>query len=114
MKLLRIFLIPISWLYAFGVWVRNVLYDDRVLPSSTVSVPTIVIGNLAVGGTGKTPMTEYLIRLLSPKYKMAVLSRGYGRKTHGFRLAGAEDSAIIIGDEPMKIHTHFPEFPVAV
>ncbi len=114
MKLLRIFLIPISWLYAFGVWVRNVLYDDRVLPSSTVSVPTIVIGNLAVGGTGKTPMTEYLIRLLSPKYKVAVLSRGYGRKTHGFRLAGAEDSAITIGDEPMLIHTHFPELPVAV
>ena len=114
MKLLRIFLIPISWLYAFGVWVRNVLYDDRVLPSSTVSVPTIVIGNLAVGGTGKTPMTEYLIRLLSPKYKVAVLSRGYGRKTHGFRLAGAEDSAITIGDEPMLIHTHFPELPVAL
>ncbi|MBO5361814.1 MAG: tetraacyldisaccharide 4'-kinase [Paludibacteraceae bacterium] len=105
---------PISWLYALGVWVRNVLYDDHVLPSYTVSVPTIAIGNLAVGGTGKTPMTEYLIRLLAPKYKVAVLSRGYGRKTRGFRLANAEDTAQTIGDEPMLIHMHFPDVPVAV
>lgn len=105
---------PISWLYALGVWVRNVLYDERVLPSYTVNVPTIAIGNLAVGGTGKTPMTEYLIRLLSSNYKIAVLSRGYGRKTNGFRLASADDTAKTIGDEPMLIHTHFPEIPVAV
>lgn len=77
-------------------------------------VPTIAIGNLAVGGTGKTPMTEYLVRLLSPNYKVAVLSRGYGRKTHGFRLATVEDTAQTIGDEPMLIHTHFPNIPVAV
>ena len=93
---------------------RNVLYDERVLPSYTVNVPTIAIGNLAVGGTGKTPMTEYLIRLLSSNYKIAVLSRGYGRKTNGFRLASADDTAKTIGDEPMLIHTHFPEIPVAV
>lgn len=105
---------PLSWLYAIGVWLRNVLYDDHILPSHTVSLPTIAIGNLAVGGTGKTPMTEYVIRLLSDKYKIAVLSRGYGRKTSGFRLAGPEDSAKTIGDEPMLIHTHFPNVPVAV
>lgn len=105
---------PFSWLYALGIWVRNVLYDDHVLPSYTVNVPTIAIGNLAVGGTGKTPMTEYLIRLLSADYKVAVLSRGYGRKTRGFRLATAEDTAKTIGDEPMLIHMHFPNIPVAV
>lgn len=111
---MKFLLAPLSWLYAFGVWVRNVLYDDRVLPSHKVDVPTIAIGNLAVGGTGKTPMTEYLIRLLSPTYKVAVLSRGYGRKTSGFRLANAQDTAKTIGDEPMLIHTHYPDIPVAV
>lgn len=112
--LLKYFATPLSWLYALGVWVRNVMYDDHILPSYTVNVPTIAIGNLAVGGTGKTPMTEYLIRLLSDKYQVAVLSRGYGRKTRGFRLAGPSDTAKTIGDEPMLIHTHFPDIPVAV
>lgn len=111
---LKILATPISWLYALGVWVRNVMYDDRILPSYSVSVPTIGIGNLAVGGTGKTPMTEYLIRLLADQYRIAVLSRGYGRKTHGFRLATDQDTHLTIGDEPMLIHTHFPEIPVAV
>ena len=111
---MKFFLAPLSWLYAFGVWVRNVLYDDRVLPSHKVDIPTIAIGNLAVGGTGKTPMTEYLIRLLSPTYKVAVLSRGYGRKTSGFRIANEQDTAKTIGDEPMLIHTHYPDIPVAV
>ena len=111
---MKLLLAPLSWLYAFGVWVRNVLYDDRVLPSHKVDIPTIAIGNLAVGGTGKTPMTEYLIRLLSPTYKVAVLSRGYGRKTTGFRLANEQDTAKTIGDEPMLIHTHYPDIPVAV
>lgn len=111
---MKFLLAPLSWLYAFGVWVRNVLYDDRVLPSHKVDIPTIAIGNLAIGGTGKTPMTEYLIRLLSPTYKVAVLSRGYGRKTSGFRIANAQDTAKTIGDEPMLIHTHYPNIPVAV
>jgi tetraacyldisaccharide 4'-kinase len=111
---MKFLLAPLSWLYAFGVWVRNVLYDDRVLPSHKVDIPTIAIGNLAVGGTGKTPMTEYLIRLLSPTYKVAVLSRGYGRKTSGFRIANEQDTAKTIGDEPMLIHTHYPDIPVAV
>lgn len=114
LHLLRYLLTPLSWLYSLGVWLRNELYDDCILPSYSVSVPTIAVGNLALGGTGKTPMTEYLIRLLSPNYKIAVLSRGYGRKTTGFRLAGADDTAKTIGDEPMLIHTHFPDIPVAV
>lgn len=105
---------PLSWLYSLGVWVRNLMYDDHILPSKSVGIPTIAIGNLAVGGTGKTPMTEYLVRLLSSDYKVAVLSRGYGRKTKGFRLAQAEETSLTIGDEPMLIHTHFPEVPVAV
>lgn len=107
-------LAPISWIYGAGVWLRNLLYDDRILRSSTVAVPTICVGNLAVGGTGKTPMTEYLLRLLEKDYKVAVLSRGYGRKTRGFRLAGPTDTAQTIGDEPMQIHTKFPDVPVAV
>ena len=111
---MKYLLAPISWIYAFFVWLRNVLYDDHVLPSHTVNVPTIAIGNLAVGGTGKTPMTEYIIRLLSSQYKVAVLSRGYGRKTRGFRLATPTDTASTIGDEPMQIHMHFPDIPVAV
>ena len=113
-QLLRYCATPISWLYTLGVWVRNTLYNNYILPSYVVNIPTIAIGNLAVGGTGKTPMTEYLVRLLSSEYKIAVLSRGYGRKTRGFRLATAEDTAQTIGDEPMLIHTHFPHLPVAV
>jgi tetraacyldisaccharide 4'-kinase len=74
----KILLAPISWLYGLVVWIRNRLYDNHILRSSQVSIPTICVGNLAVGGTGKTPMTEYLVSLLSDKYKVAVLSRGYG------------------------------------
>lgn len=107
-------LAPISWIYGLVVWIRNLLYDEHILFSTKVSIPTICVGNLAVGGTGKTPMTEYLVSLLSKQYKVAVLSRGYGRRTKGFRLANAHDTAKTIGDEPMQIHTHFPEIPVAV
>ena len=113
-SLLNIIAIPLSWLYGCVLWVRHILYDDHILHSMRVAVPTICVGNLAVGGTGKTPMTEYLVRLLSPMYKVAVLSRGYGRSTRGFRLAGPADTAQTIGDEPMQIHTSFPDIPVAV
>lgn len=112
--LLRYLSIPFSLLYGLVVWVRNLLYDDHILRSSSVSVPTIGVGNLAVGGTGKTPMTEYLVKLLSEDYRVAVLSRGYGRNTRGFRLASATDTASTIGDEPMLIYRKFPAIPVAV
>lgn len=107
-------LAPISWIYGFVVWLRNLLYDDHILHSTQVSIPTICVGNLAVGGTGKTPMSEYLISLLSSDYKVALLSRGYGRKTKGFRIANEHDTALTIGDEPMQIHQRFPDIPVAV
>ena len=110
----RVLAAPLAWLYSLVVWLRNLLYDERIIPSYSVDVPTVCIGNLAVGGTGKTPMTEYVVRLLCGKYRVAVLSRGYGRKTSGFRLAGDLDNASTIGDEPMLIHLHFPDIPVAV
>ena len=94
---------------------RNELYDSHVLRSRIVPIPTIGVGNLAVGGTGKTPMTEYIVSLLvSHGYRVAILSRGYGRTTKGFRIADANDTALTIGDEPMQMHTHFPDVPVAV
>lgn len=114
MTSLNFLLAPISWIYGLLVWLRNLLYDDHIFHSTEVTIPTICVGNLAVGGTGKTPMAEYLIDLLSKNYKVALLSRGYGRQTSGFRLANEQDTARTIGDEPMQIHRHFPEIPVAV
>jgi len=81
-------LLPFAWLYGLVLYLRNKLFDWHWLKSRKFPVPVIVIGNLAVGGTGKTPHTEYLIRLLQPHYNLAVLSRGYKRKSKGFRLAG--------------------------
>lgn len=115
MKIIRaIILAPLSWLYALTVWVRNMLYREHIFISHSVSIPTICVGNLAVGGTGKTPMTEYIISHLQHDYKIAVLSRGYRRKTHGFVLADDKATALTIGDEPMQIHMKFPNIPVAV
>ncbi len=110
----RYLLLPIAWLYQLGLSIRHWLYDEHLLPSYRPTIPTICVGNLAVGGTGKTPHTEYLIRLLSSQYRVAVLSRGYGRRTHGFVLADSGSLASTIGDEPMQMHLHFPHVPVAV
>ncbi len=110
----RWILAPLSALYWIHLRIRHWLYDKAILPSIGVSVPTICVGNLAIGGTGKTPHTEYLIRFLSEQYTVAVLSRGYKRKTHGFVLADANSTAATIGDEPMQIHRKFPDLPVAV
>ncbi|GHV31814.1 tetraacyldisaccharide 4'-kinase [Bacteroidia bacterium] len=107
-------LLPLSWLYGWGVWVRNKLFDWEILPVEKFDIPVISIGNLAVGGTGKTPHTEYLIRLLSRKYRVAVLSRGYKRKTRGFILADKNADSRSIGDEPYQMHRKFPEIMVAV
>jgi tetraacyldisaccharide 4'-kinase len=107
-------LLPLSWLYGLGVWVRNKLFDWKILPVEKFDVPVISIGNLAVGGTGKTPHTEYLIRLLSRKYRVAVLSRGYKRKTRGFILADKNADSRSIGDEPYQMYRKFPEIMVAV
>ena len=107
MILIRILLLPFSWLYYLITQVRNVLYDRGIKPSVEFEVPVICVGNLAVGGTGKTPMIEHLIRLLKDDFNVATLSRGYGRTTKGFRIAGPNDSAATLGDEPFQFYQKF-------
>lgn len=109
-----ILLTPFSWLYRLGTDIRNKLFDRGILSVEEFSVPVISVGNLAAGGTGKTPHIEYLIRLLSPKYKVAVLSRGYKRKSKGFILADNNTKCLTIGDEPFQLFRKFPEILVAV
>ncbi len=104
----------VSWCYAIAVSIRNMLYDEHLLPSYNVPLPTICIGNLVVGGTGKTPHTEYLARELSKHFRVAVLSRGYKRKTRGFLLANDNSTALTIGDEPMQMHLNLPQVTIAV
>jgi tetraacyldisaccharide 4'-kinase len=105
---------PLSWLYGLGVIVRNKLFDWRVLRSEEFDIPIVCVGNLTVGGTGKTPHTEFLIEHLSKRYRVAVLSRGYKRKTRGFVEATPQSSYRKVGDEPRQIKLKFPEIPVAV
>lgn len=114
MKILRWFLLPITILYTVIVWCRNRLYDFGILKSTSYDLPVIVIGNLAVGGTGKSPMTEYVLRLVKDKYRVAVLSRGYGRRTKGFYHVESTSDARDVGDEPLQIKRKFPNNTVAV
>jgi len=109
-----ILLFPLFLLYGIVVIVRNWLFNIGILPSEKFDVPVICVGNITVGGTGKTPFTEYLIRLLQPKYKVGVLSRGYKRKSRGYVLASKDPSPSEIGDEPCQIKNKFPEAIVAV
>lgn len=111
---MRWILAPLSWIYWLVLVVRHWLYDEHILPSVTMRIPTICVGNLALGGTGKTPQVEYLVQLLMKRYKVAVLSRGYGRKTRGFLLVDDQSTAETIGDEPMLIHQRYPEVLMAV
>lgn len=107
--------IPLSGLYGLVLKIRHWLFDKHVLPSHRVDVPTICVGNIAVGGTGKTPMTAYLVQLLLDHgYHPAVLSRGYKRKTHGFVPADVCSTVETIGDEMMQLHRAFPDVPMAV
>lgn len=110
----RILLLPFAILYWLGIVVRNWLFDKNILKSSSFAFPLICVGNLSAGGTGKSPMVEYLIRLLKDRYKVATLSRGYKRKTKGYALAEATTTALEIGDEPMQFHLKFPDIAVAV
>lgn len=108
---------PLSWLYGFAVGIRNELFNLNILKSKEFDIPIIGVGNITVGGTGKTPCVEYLIRLLQDNCKLAVLSRGYKRKSKGFVLAKNEDygtSSTEIGDEPYQLKTKFPNVIVAV
>lgn len=114
MKWLRIILFPIVPIYFLVTWVRNVLYDIGWKSSKGYDFPVICVGNLSTGGTGKTPMVEYLIELISPHYNLATLSRGYGRTTKGFLLAKDSASSKSIGDEPLQMHLKFKAITVAV
>lgn len=105
---------PLSFLYGIGVRFRNQLFDWKLLSAESYPIPVICIGNLAVGGTGKTPHTEYIIRLLKDDYRIAVLSRGYKRKTSGFILANEHSTSLEIGDEPYQMKHKFPDILVAV
>ena len=105
---------PLSWLYGLGVGFRNLLFEMGILKSRSFTVPVISVGNITVGGTGKTPHVEYLIRLLKDRTKVAVLSRGYKRKSHGFVLADESSTVNDIGDEPYQMKTKFPDITVAV
>lgn len=114
MNLFRKLLFPFAILYGFITSIRNFLFDKGVLKSTSFDFPVIAVGNLSVGGTGKTPQIEYLIRLLSDKYKVATLSRGYKRKSEGFVLADENSNAEILGDEPFQFYQKFPRVMVAV
>lgn len=115
MKALRWVLLPLSLLYGLIVFIRNKLYDWNVFKSFYFpDTTTIVVGNLAVGGTGKTPMIEYLIRLLKNKHKIATLSRGYGRQTKGYRIVEADDAAAEVGDEPLQLKRKFSDITITV
>ena len=107
-------LLPISWLYGFVIYIRNKFFKWGIYKIREYDIPIICVGNISVGGTGKTPHTEYLIRLLKDRYKVAVLSRGYKRKTNGFILSSPESTSKEIGDEPYQIKQKFPEVMVAV
>jgi tetraacyldisaccharide 4'-kinase len=111
---IRILLFPFSLVYAVVIKLRNWCYDKNIFTSAVFNLPIICVGNLAVGGTGKSPMVEWLIRTLKDRFAIAVLSRGYKRKTRGYALAGPSTSALDIGDEPMQFHSKFPEVPIAV
>ena len=114
MNLLRKLLFPFAILYGVITSIRNFLFDISVLKSYSFNLPIIAVGNLSVGGTGKTPQIEYLIRLLSEKYKIATLSRGYKRQSEGFILAQANSNARLLGDEPFQFFEKFPSIQVAV
>ncbi|MFD0763190.1 tetraacyldisaccharide 4'-kinase [Lutibacter aestuarii] len=113
-NLLRKIAYPFSILYGIITSIRNFLYDVEILKATKFKTPTIVVGNLSVGGTGKTPQIEYLIRLLQNDYKIAILSRGYKRKSKGFIIADKTSSAESIGDEPFQYYKKFKDIIVCV
>ncbi len=107
-----------SKILLFPYWMilkmRHFLYNKGILKSTEYPIPVICVGNITVGGTGKTPHTEMIIRMVQDKYRIAVLSRGYKRKTKGFRIAAVSDTFAQVGDEPLQIKQKFPDIIVAV
>ncbi|WP_339754849.1 tetraacyldisaccharide 4'-kinase [uncultured Winogradskyella sp.] len=114
MKFIRIILFPIVPIYYIVTWLRNKLYDLGIKYSKSYDFPVVCVGNLSTGGTGKTPMIEYLIRLLKDDNSIATLSRGYKRKTEGFVLADENTNVNSIGDEPFQFYSKFNDIIVAV
>ncbi|HYV92962.1 MAG TPA: tetraacyldisaccharide 4'-kinase [Chitinophagales bacterium] len=111
---MRKLLLPFSWLYGAGVFLHNKLFDLQIKKSVEFELPVISVGNLSTGGTGKTPHVEYIVKLLSEKYHVGVLSRGYRRKTSGYFLVEENSAAEETGDEPLQIKRKFPQATVAV
>lgn len=114
MNIIRIILLPVALLYGIVMLVRNKLFDWKILPVSSFRIPVISVGNLSMGGSGKTPHVEYIVNLLKDKYKVATLSRGYGRNTKGFIEANEDSDYLQIGDEPLQYKQKFEDQVVAV
>lgn len=114
MQVLRKLLFPLSWIYGMVVWIRNWCYDIGLFGSTHFDLPIICIGNLSLGGTGKTPMTEYLLHMLLRKFKVGVLSRGYKRTSSGYVLANKTSTVDELGDEPYQMFLKFPEMHLAL
>lgn len=114
MKLPALLAVPLSFVYGSIVTIRHKLFDLKILRSEEFDIPVVCVGNLTVGGTGKTPVTEFLIERLSENHRVAVLSRGYRRKTKGFVLSSPDSSVRSIGDEPKQMKIKYPEIPMAV
>lgn len=113
LKSFRVLLLPLAALYGLIIFIRNRLFDRNYLKSAEFNFPLICVGNLSVGGTGKSPMVEYLVNLLKGDFKIGTLSRGYKRKTKGYVLADAGTTALEIGDEPMQFHNKYPDVAIA-
>jgi tetraacyldisaccharide 4'-kinase len=114
LKSFRILLLPFALIYWLAIGIRNWFYDKKIISSISFGLPIICVGNLSVGGTGKSPMVEYIVAHLKDRFRVATLSRGYKRKTRGYALANPNTTALEIGDEPMQFHLKFPDVPVAV
>lgn len=110
----RVLLFPFAAVYGLVLKVRNILYNRDILKSVHFNLPVICVGNLSVGGTGKSPMVDMLAGMLKQEYKVATLSRGYKRRSKGYLLAGPDTTAVEIGDEPMQFHLRHPDIAVAV
>ncbi|MEM7161426.1 MAG: tetraacyldisaccharide 4'-kinase [Bacteroidota bacterium] len=112
MRFRAILLFPFSMIFALILSIRHALFDFGILKSREAELPIIRIGNLALGGTGKTPFTEYILHSFSKEFQLGVVSRGYGRKNRDLREVCVEDSALISGDEPLQIKRKFPQTPI--
>ena len=114
-KYLRILCYPVGWIYGLVVMIRNYLFDAKIIKSTKYKIAIISVGNLTVGGTGKTPHVEYLLHILSDKFNTAMLSRGYKRKSKGLVFANTINAnASILGDEAYQVYSKFPQVKVVV